>query len=59
MLFNLCISENKIKQTIKRVKADKALEISNILNSAASRSWEIDFSINAFIHNTWISFAAV
>ena len=32
MSFDLCISEDKVRQTIKRVKADKALDISDILN---------------------------
>jgi len=32
MLFNLCISKDEVRQTIKRVKADKASNISDILN---------------------------
>ncbi len=32
MSFDLCISEDKVRQTIKRVKADKASDISDILN---------------------------
>ncbi len=34
MISNLHISEEKMKQIIKRVKTDKALDISNILNKA-------------------------
>jgi len=34
MSFDLCISEDEVRQTIKRIKADKALNISDILNRA-------------------------
>ncbi len=30
--FNLCISEDEVRQIIKKVKANKALNVSNILN---------------------------
>jgi len=40
MSFDLCISENEVRQTIKRIKADKALNISNILN----RMLQTDFA---------------
>jgi len=32
--FDLCISEDEVRQTIKKVKADKASDISDILNRA-------------------------
>jgi len=32
--FDSCISEDEVRQTIKRIKADKALNISDILNKA-------------------------
>jgi len=34
MSFNLHISEDEVRQIIKRVKADKASDVSNILNKA-------------------------
>ncbi len=32
MLFDLCISKDEVRQTIKRIKADKASNVSDILN---------------------------
>jgi len=32
ILFDLCISEDEMRQTIKRIKADKASDISDISN---------------------------
>ena len=34
MSFDLHISENKVRQTIKRIKANKASDVSDILNRA-------------------------
>jgi len=34
MSFDLCISEDEVRQTIKRIKANKASNVSDILNKA-------------------------
>jgi len=34
MSFDLCISKDEVRQIIKRIKADKASNVSNILNKA-------------------------
>jgi len=54
MSSDLHISENKVRQTIKRVKADKALNISNILNKVLQTNLAKLISILMSLFNAYV-----
>jgi len=55
MSFDLCISENEVRQTIKKVKADKASDISDILNRMLQTSLAELTSILMSLFNAYVT----
>jgi len=54
MSFDLCILENEVRQTIKRIKADKASNVSDILNKVLQTSFAELISILMSLFNTYV-----
>ncbi len=54
MSFNLCISKDEVKQIIKKVKADKALNVSNILNRVLQTNLAKLISILMSLFNAYV-----
>jgi len=54
VLFNLCISEDEVRQTIKRIKADKASNILNILNRVLQTDLAELISILTSLFNAYV-----
>jgi len=55
MLFNSCISKDEVRQIIKRIKADKALKISDILNRVLQINFAKLISILTSLFNACIT----
>ncbi len=56
VLFNLRITENEVKQTIKWVKADKASDASDILNKALQASLAELISVLTSLFNACVTY---
>ncbi len=54
--FNSCITEDEVKQTIRRVKADKALNTSDISNKALQASLAELISVLTSLFNACITY---
>jgi len=54
MSSDLCISEDEVRQTIKRVKADKASDVSDILNRALQTDFAELILILMSLFNTYV-----
>ncbi len=54
MSSDLCISEDEVRQTIKRIKADKASDVSSILNRALQTDLAELISILMSLFNAYV-----